>query len=338
MITKPFVLKKPKLVTDKKKILSGPIAIDADKPVFGRKSLLFKEAASITLPKTRKLGSKVTLAAHIRNVPAGHRRLFSTYNGGTSQPGKLYFDFNSNGNVEGGAIRFGYNGLTVIAAPDKVGNFSASKDPKAVHHIAATWNDGVVKIYFNGKQVAQGGKSGLGAMSFNVGDLRFGEDYPPTRLNNEPFLGSADDILVLKRALSPTEIAKLARSGAAKALQYDKTDGVLLTVEGKSDNLLADALTRDGKQDVTIPSMTMALFLNFATSAAGEIRVEVQDAIGQRIRGFYMKDSRPLIGNSIERPVFWTTGADLGELIGQTIRLRFVMKDTDLYAMQFKGL
>lgn len=337
MITKPFVLKKPKLATDKK-IISGPITVSADKPIFGKKSLLFEEAASITLPKTRKLGSKVTLAAHIRNVPAGHRRLFSTYNGGSSQPEKLYFDFNSNGNVEGGAIRFGYNGLTVNAAPDKVGNFSASKDPKVVHHIAATWDDGIVTIYFNGKQVAKGGKNGLGAMSFDVGDLRFGEDYPPTSLNNEPFLGSVDDILVLKRALSPTEIAKLAYSGAAEALQYNKADGVLLTMEGESGSLISDALTRDGKQDVTIPARTMALFLNFATSAAGEIRVEVQDAIGQRIQGFYLEDSRPLIGNSIERPVFWNTGADLGELIGQTIRLRFVMKDTDLYAMQFKGL
>ncbi len=86
------------------------------------------------------------------------------------------------------------------------------------------------------------------------------------------------------------------------------------------------------------PFRTMALFLNLATSAAGEIRVEIQDQAGQRLPGFHLEDSRPLIGNAIERQVTWAEDADLGDLIGRVIRLRFVMKDADLYAMQFKGL
>ena len=82
---------------------------------------------------------------------------------------------------------------------------------------------------------------------------------------------------------------------------------------------------------------TLALYLNLATSAAGEIRVEVQDETGQRLSGFHLEDSRPLIGNAIERRVSWTAGAGLSTLVGRTLRLRFVLKDADLYAMQFKG-
>ena len=37
---------------------------------------------ALNLPETQELGEEFTLAAHVRDVPAGHRRLFSAYNGG----------------------------------------------------------------------------------------------------------------------------------------------------------------------------------------------------------------------------------------------------------------
>jgi len=76
--------------------------------------------------------------------------------------------------------------------------------------------------------------------------------------------------------------------------------------------------------------------LNFATSAAGEIRIEIQDSQGQPISGFSLQESQPLIGNEIERNVRWENGEDVGQLSGKPIRLRFVMKDADLYALQVK--
>jgi len=33
--------------------------------------------------------------------------------------------------------------------------------------------------------------------------------------------------------------------------------------------------------------------------------------------------------------VSWKSGADLGKLAGQTVRLRFELKDADLYSLQF---
>jgi len=77
------------------------------------------------------------------------------------------------------------------------------------------------------------------------------------------------------------------------------------------------------------------LLLNFATSAAGSLRVEIQNAEGQPLPGFAAADCREILGNRIEWPVAWKSGDDVGKLAGQAVRLRFVMKDADVYALQF---
>ncbi len=77
------------------------------------------------------------------------------------------------------------------------------------------------------------------------------------------------------------------------------------------------------------------LTLNFATSAAGDIRVELQDASGTPHPGFTLEDCSPLFGDSLSRPVTWKNGGKLSQLAGKPIRLRFVLRDADLYAMQF---
>lgn len=79
------------------------------------------------------------------------------------------------------------------------------------------------------------------------------------------------------------------------------------------------------------------LDLNFATSAAGGIRVEIQDADGKPIPGFTLADSQELIGNEISRAASWKGSKDVSKLAGKPVRLKFVMKDADLYALQFAG-
>jgi hypothetical protein len=77
------------------------------------------------------------------------------------------------------------------------------------------------------------------------------------------------------------------------------------------------------------------LELNFSTSAAGSIRVEIQNEAGEPIPGFAADDCVEIVGNEIERVVRWKNGADVSSLAGKTVRLRFVMKDADLFAIQF---
>ncbi len=76
--------------------------------------------------------------------------------------------------------------------------------------------------------------------------------------------------------------------------------------------------------------------LNYATSAAGSIRVEIQDANGQAIPGYALGQSPELYGDQIDHVFQWQNGSDVSGLVGRPIRLRFVMKDADLYSLRFR--
>ena len=41
------------------------------------------------------------------------------------------------------------------------------------------------------------------------------------------------------------------------------------------------------------------------------------------------------IGNEIDRRVTWKSGSDVSALAGKPVRLRFSMKDADLFSFQF---
>jgi hypothetical protein len=72
-----------------------------------------------------------------------------------------------------------------------------------------------------------------------------------------------------------------------------------------------------------------------ATSAAGSIRVELQSAGGKPIEGFSLSDCVEVIGDELARTVSWAGGTDVSRFAGQPVRLRFVLVDADLYALQF---
>ncbi len=77
------------------------------------------------------------------------------------------------------------------------------------------------------------------------------------------------------------------------------------------------------------------LMMNFSTSAAGSVRVEIQDKSGKAIEGFALADCPELYGDAIQREVQWKNGPDIARLAGKPVRLRFVLKDADLYAFRF---
>ena len=79
-----------------------------------------------------------------------------------------------------------------------------------------------------------------------------------------------------------------------------------------------------------------ALRLNLATSAAGNLQVELQDEQGKPLPGFSLDDCKKLFGDTLDRRVHWETKADLSPLIGRPVRVRFVLRDADLYSFQFR--
>ena len=78
------------------------------------------------------------------------------------------------------------------------------------------------------------------------------------------------------------------------------------------------------------------LEINFSTSAAGSLRVEIQYGNGQPVPGFSIEDCPAYFGDSVARTIQWNTDAGLSEIAGQTVRIRFELKDADLYAFRFK--
>ena len=174
--------------------------------------------------------------------------------------GELIFDFNP----ADGVVRFVANGQTIessqltidtlreksevtdLTTDAEMGGLITENGLSKYHHYAATYNEGDVKLYFDGKVVGSGQlRSGSSLYVWNdpygikdrlnepgvktvagiylSSDLRVGEDaagkygimdgnmlYDITTGPDEQLLGFADDILVTKRTLSAEEIKSLS--------------------------------------------------------------------------------------------------------------------------------
>ncbi len=77
------------------------------------------------------------------------------------------------------------------------------------------------------------------------------------------------------------------------------------------------------------------LFMNFSTSAAGSVRVEIRDAENRPQPGYALTDCPEIYGDSLNEKVVWKNGEDVSQFTGRPIRLRFVMQDADIFAIQF---
>ena len=78
------------------------------------------------------------------------------------------------------------------------------------------------------------------------------------------------------------------------------------------------------------------LLVNCATGAAGSLRVEILGENGAPLPGYSLTDSREFIGDFIERAIEWKNGPNIRPLAGRPIRLRFSLKDADLYSIRFQ--
>ena len=77
------------------------------------------------------------------------------------------------------------------------------------------------------------------------------------------------------------------------------------------------------------------LEINYSTSAAGSIKIEIQDGSGNPLPGYNIEDCQEIIGNEVKRIVNWNGNADVEPLQGKTVRLAFTMKDSNLYSFKF---
>jgi hypothetical protein len=118
---------------------------------------------------------------------------------------------------------------------------------------------------------------------------------------------------------------------------YEWPDNRLRRVTIRRHGFASAHATPAGGEFVTRPLRFSGahLVLNYATSAAGSVRVEVQDENGTPVPGFALADAPELFGNEIAATYAWKAGNDVSALAGKSIRLRFVLRDADLYAIHF---
>ncbi len=121
------------------------------------------------------------------------------------------------------------------------------------------------------------------------------------------------------------EMSIYHRSGRRYIL---RTDGFVSVRAGaKKGELLTKPFTFAGN----------ALFVNFSTSAAGGLQVEVQNALGAPLPGLRLSDCPTIVGDRIEHRVQWKGEPDLEAVSGKAVRLRFVMTECDLFSFRFRN-
>jgi len=76
------------------------------------------------------------------------------------------------------------------------------------------------------------------------------------------------------------------------------------------------------------------LRINYSTSAVGSVQVEVQDEHGKPAPGLTLDEMEPLFGDELDAPVSWKSGRDLSALKGRAVRLRFALRDADLFSLR----
>ena len=105
-----------------------------------------------------------------------------------------------------------------------------------------------------------------------------------------------------------------------------RTDGF---VSATASNMAGEVLTKP------IKFSGNRLVVNYSANSGDSLRVEIQDAAGKPIPRYSLDDCRALDGDEIEQVVSWKEARDVGPLADKPVRLRFVLKDADLYSFQF---
>lgn len=106
----------------------------------------------------------------------------------------------------------------------------------------------------------------------------------------------------------------------------------------RTDGFVSVNASYAGGQLVTKPFVFKGreLVMNYATSAAGSVRVALAGANGRAIPGFALENCPEIYGDEVEHVVRWTGQPDLARLVGRPVRLHFQLKDADLYSIRFR--
>jgi hypothetical protein len=117
---------------------------------------------------------------------------------------------------------------------------------------------------------------------------------------------------------------------------YDWPDNRLRRVTVRRHGFSSAHAGYNGGQFTTRPLIFSGdqLVLNYATSAAGSIAVELQDESGKPLPGYALADMKPLFGDELDAVIAWNSKHDVAGFAGKPVRLHFVLHDADLYSLR----
>ncbi|MHC4215863.1 MAG: SGNH/GDSL hydrolase family protein, partial [Planctomycetota bacterium] len=95
-----------------------------------------------------------------------------------------------------------------------------------------------------------------------------------------------------------------------------------------------DARAKTGTA-TTLPLRFKGNHLTLNIKAAGSAKVAITDENEKAFPGFGFDDCDAIKGDSIEKTVTWNGNANVKVLAGKTVRLKFQMQNTKLYAFEF---
>lgn len=155
-------------------------------------------------------------------------------------------------------------------------------------------------------------------------DRTFGDAFIRPGLESSAWTNRSNYVALNVVETSSTEMSIYHRSGDRYVL---RTDGFASAYAGfPAGELVTRPFCFRGDQ----------LHVNLSTSAAGSLRIELQQPDGTVIPDFKLKDCPPHFGDAIDRRIRWGKNAKLSEWSGKPVRLRFVMQECDLYSFKFE--
>ncbi|MBP85361.1 MAG: hypothetical protein CMJ64_01375 [Planctomycetaceae bacterium] len=220
------------------------------------------------------------------------------------------------------------------AGPDRVRNWPASlralpdfEQRQARSALSERYGTAITEGLF------MSSRDGVNFHRWDEGFLRPGPERPGTWNYGQQFVGwhSVETASALEGApnelsLYATEGVWLEKKGKALRRYTLRLDGfVSAHASAKGGELLTKRFVFSGSR----------LSVNFATSAAGSLRVEIQDADGIPVPGCALADCHEVFGDAIDRVVSWKSETSVTSLSGKPVRLRFALQDADLYSFQF---
>jgi hypothetical protein len=119
----------------------------------------------------------------------------------------------------------------------------------------------------------------------------------------------------------------------ASEAYYEGPDSRLRRFSYRVDGFVSARAGKKGGSLTTKPLVFggKKLVLNHAVNSGGELKVQFLHPKTNKV----LAESKAVTGDKISGPVSWKRGKSIAELAGQTVRIRFTLKDAHLYSMQF---